>query len=84
MDFLRRHFEKVLLGVFLFGFLASCYYLLHSLGTASSKVEDVKQKADDALLEQRPLELLEEERFDAVRMLTDPRITVNIAEAAAL
>lgn len=71
MDFLARHFEKLILGLALVGLLASCYFLLHSLKVARDNVRDVQEKSDIAVVEGKRIESLRDKKFTETK-LTDP------------
>src|SRR5262245_31102470 len=47
MDFLKKHYEKILLGVVLIGLVAAIAYLPFKIGTEKANLEDIKQKYID-------------------------------------
>ena len=74
MKVLRTHYEKIILGLFLVGLLASCYYLLHSLKVASRNVEDVEKLAEDALRQGDTIKPVSQRDFPTASAELDVRV----------
>jgi hypothetical protein len=64
------------------GFLISCFFLFHGLQKAVEEVRAVEDKANQSMAGGRQLELLVESMFDAPRVITDPKIEIQIAGVA--
>jgi len=79
LEFLRAHYEKLILGVCLLGLLISCYCLLRGLKLAGADVKAVQEKADTAVERGLKLEPLKAREFNAEGALHSPKIKLEAA-----
>ncbi|MBN2448797.1 MAG: hypothetical protein JXR77_00325 [Lentisphaeria bacterium] len=88
MNFLRNHFEKLILGSVLIALLASIALLLHSLGRAGTGASALIGEARAAATGGGPIKLIGEEDFrDAYQTLADQRVrfeTLAVQQASPL
>ena len=75
MDFLRRHVEKLILGLALLALLASIALVLRSLTNTRTEVNKTVEESRQAANGGRPIELLDPDSFGEVyKELSDPKV----------
>ncbi len=84
MEFLRRHFEKLILGLMLVGIIASSYYLMHCIQGAKEEVQKVQVEANNAIQPGKGLPVLTDKGFDALTVLTDPALAILLVGTEAM
>lgn len=78
MEFLKKHFEKLILGVALIVLLVSCFLVLTSLHKARQDVKEVQTRIEE-MPEEKPIEPLSEDQID-LSILTDPAIRLDLGD----
>jgi len=83
LEFLRRHYEKVILGVFLVGLLGWCLFLWMSFNSIEGALADLERKMSVTRAGNKPVVAITKEDFKGLAALSDPRdIWLEAGDAA--
>lgn len=74
MEFFKRHYEKLILGLFLIGALVWCWVILREMTATNQQMAEIRHGMISSPGESRPAKPLDRSTFRGVEILVDPSV----------